>query len=179
MPNGRAHDIITIITVGIADGVYFRFMEHPQLSLAALFTGTFVFAGFACAGDLDLNSSELRRWGPLKFIWLPYTTLIRHRSLISHGLIIGGIIRALYLGVATTLLFWLSIWLYSRLGPHVNASEATKNQLGSLTHWFHTHRPLAIAGLSGFILAGTVHSIADIVYSAIKKRLPHKRRRSR
>ena len=177
MPNGRAHDLITIVTVGIADGVYFRYMEHPQLSHAALFTGTFLFAGFACAGDLDLSSSELKRWGPLKFIWLPYTTLIRHRSLISHGLIVGGVIRALYLAIVSTLLFWLFICLYSRFGTHIDASEATQARLGSLSHWFHTHRDLALAGISGFILAGTVHTISDILYSGLKKIAPHKRRR--
>ena len=177
MPNGRTHDIITVIAAGIADGIYYRYADSPQLALAALFTGTFLFAGFACAGDLDLNSCELRRWGPLKFIWLPYTKLVPHRSLISHGLIVGGVIRALYLGVATTLLFWLGIWLYSRLGPHVNASEATKAQLGSLTHWAHTHRNLATAGIAGFILAGTTHSVSDLIYSFVKKRIPHKRRR--
>ncbi len=177
MPNGRTHDLITVIVAGIANGVYFKTTYSPQVVPALVFTGTFLFAGYACAGDLDLNSSETNRWGPLKFIWAPYRIIVPHRSWISHGLVLGGVIRVLYLATASTLLFWLGLWLYSRLGPHINASEATRAEWGSLIHWSHTHQSLAFAALSGFVLAGTIHSISDFIYTGVKRRLPRKKRR--
>ena len=96
MPNARTHDIITLITAAGANVAYFLQAPQPDLKLTALFTGSYLFAGYACAGDLDLNSTEYRRWGPLRFLWWPYRTLVPHRSWVSHGLIMGGLIRVLY-----------------------------------------------------------------------------------
>jgi len=91
---------------------YFTLTPNPELSLAVLFTATYLFAGYACAGDLDLDSTEYRRWGPLRFLWWPYKVIVPHRSWISHGLIMGGIIRVLYLALVTTGLLWIGLWLY-------------------------------------------------------------------
>lgn len=67
MPGARAHDMITLITAGIADGVYFAAAPHPNTKLAALFTVAYLFAGYACAGDLDLMSTEYRHGGRCDF----------------------------------------------------------------------------------------------------------------
>src|SRR6267154_1876546 len=97
MPNAPTHDFLTLATVTAADILYFQRASYPETKLAALFTVTYVFAGYACAGDLDLKSREYRRWGPLRFLWWPYRALVPHRSWISHGLLLGGAIRVLYL----------------------------------------------------------------------------------
>ena len=170
MPGARAHDVITIVTAGAANAAYFAFAPHPEPMLAVLFTVTYLFAGFACAGDLDLDSKEYRRWGPLRFIWWPYRVIVPHRSWISHGLILGGVIRVAYLALMFTLLFWGGLWLYSRLGPHVDASELTRQQWASLLLFGQAHPQWTAASLGGFILAGTAHSVADVISTSLKRR---------
>ena len=54
----------------------------------------------------------MRRWGPLGFIWWPYRQLIPHRSIWSHGPLIGTTLRlAMLLGwslIFSLLVPWLS-----------------------------------------------------------------------
>ena len=83
LPNAPTHDVITLVTAAAADIAYFRVAPHPDSTVATLFTVTYLFAGYACAGDLDLNSREYRRWGPLRFLWWPYRNLVPHRSWVS------------------------------------------------------------------------------------------------
>jgi uncharacterized metal-binding protein len=170
MPGVRTHDSITLITAAGADIAYFTQAPHPDPNLAVLFTAAYLFAGYACAGDLDLQSAEYRRWGPLRFLWWPYQKLIPHRSPLSHGLVVGGIIRVLYLATACTLLFWVVLWLLSRLGPHVNADAVTKAEWASLFSLAHAHPQWTLALLAGFILAGTTHSLADALSTWFKRR---------
>src|SRR5579859_6034016 len=116
MPGARTHDLITVVTAVGADAVYITQARPASPAVAGLFTLSYLFAGYACAGDLDLNSKEYRRWGPLRFLWWPYRVLVPHRSWISHGLLMGGVIRAAYLALVTTLLLWGGVWAIGRLG---------------------------------------------------------------
>ena len=43
------------------------------------------------------NSKPLKRWGILQGLWWPYRKLIPHRSLFSHGPLIGTALRLAYL----------------------------------------------------------------------------------
>lgn len=171
MPNAPTHDLITLVTAAGADVVYFRAAPHPDPTLAAVFTAVYLFAGYACAGDLDLDSREYRRWGLLRFIWWPYRNLVPHRSWISHGLILGGLIRVVYLAIVSTAVFWIGLWAYSRLGPHVDPTRYTETGWQSLVGWVRRYPNAAGAALSGFVLAGTAHSLSDLIYSRAKRRL--------
>jgi uncharacterized metal-binding protein len=170
LPNARTHDIINLITAAGGNAAYFAFAPKPDVTLAALFTGAYLFAGYACAGDLDLDSKEYRRWGRLRFLWWPYKKLVPHRSPISHGLLLGGIVRALYLSVVCTLVFWLTLWLYSRLGPHVDASAVTRQQWQTLADFARERPQWTMALFGGFVLAGTIHSLADTISTWLKRR---------
>ena len=58
--------------------------------VAALIAAASCLAGgLWLSPDLDTRSNALRRWGPLGFIWWPYRLLIPHRSLWSHGPVLG------------------------------------------------------------------------------------------
>ncbi len=170
MPGAKAHDMITLITAAAANGAYFAFTPHPNTNFAALFTISYLFAGYACAGDLDLDSKEYRRWGLLRFLWKPYQMLVPHRSWVSHGLILGGVIRAAYLALVCTLLGWLVVWGISRLGPHYDATQLAQQQWQSLFALAQAHPQETLALASGFVLAGTTHSLADIIWSGLKRR---------
>jgi uncharacterized metal-binding protein len=95
MASGRNHDrAITLTTpimlaAAIASG-------HADVGLIA--TASYYLAGMYLSPDLDLVSRPFKRWGFLRWLWLPYQRLIpRHRHWLSHGLVIGSIVRLLYL----------------------------------------------------------------------------------
>jgi uncharacterized metal-binding protein len=105
MASGKVHDrsitITTpvILTTAIASG-------HADVAIIA--TASYYLAGMYLSPDLDLVSRPYKRWGLLRFIWLPYQRLIpRHRHWLSHGPAIGSLVRLLYLAA------WLSpIWIF-------------------------------------------------------------------
>lgn len=77
------------------------FLEDLGSSLAFTILGVsiYMFGGYMFSGDLDIKSREFRRWGYLKFIWIPYQKLFEHRSVFTHGFILGPIIRILYVSI--------------------------------------------------------------------------------
>lgn len=169
MPGARTHDAITLVTAAAAVGAYWKLAPQPDWTHAALFAGTYLFAGFACAGDLDLDSTEYRRWGPLRFLWWPYQKMVPHRSWVSHGLILGGVIRALYLLGVVALLSAGGFWLYGKWQGREQAHSLAHAQWFSLEGFVTTHPVHTALALAGFILAGTVHSLSDTISTWFKK----------
>ena len=58
---------------------------------------SFLIGGLWLSPDLDIHSEPVKRWGILQLIWIPYRTLIPHRSFFSHGPFIGSALRISYL----------------------------------------------------------------------------------
>ena len=108
MPSGRTHAKATLILTAAATAaapLYASFLGWESL---ALIPGCLV--GLVVHPDHDTNygTYSLRliydRLGALPalmwtMIWRPYGLLVRHRSVISHSLIFGTVLRLLYLGV--------------------------------------------------------------------------------
>ena len=65
---------------------------------AAVFAFGFLLSFFLFSPDIDSRSASYRRWGGLRFFWLPYIFLFRHRGL-SHNPIFGPLSRLFYVGV--------------------------------------------------------------------------------
>ncbi len=87
------------MTASIASG-------HADVGLIA--TASYYLAGMYLSPDLDLISRPFKRWGLLRFLWLPYQRLIpRHRHWLSHGPVIGSGVRLLYLAVLVSPLWVL------------------------------------------------------------------------
>lgn len=90
MALGRDHDRATLIgcvPAGLLAGFWLGW------SLGVLTAAAFAWGGLWLSPDLDTRSRALKRWGPLGWIWRPYRTLIPHRSLFSHGPLIGTGLR--------------------------------------------------------------------------------------
>jgi len=111
MPLGKTHDRITLWTlpfVTLAAG------WHGGSQAALAVGGSYLFAGLMFAGDLDTYSRQYQRWLWLRWIWIPYQKLCRHRSLWSHGPIVGTVVRLVYvagwLGILGGLGFGLAWW---------------------------------------------------------------------
>lgn len=170
MPNAKTHDLITVVTAVGANVTYFTQSHLADLKLALIFSGVYLFAGYACAGDLDLKSKEYKRWGRLKFLWLPYQKMIPHRSRLSHGILVGGIFRIIYLTTVCSALCWLVLWGMSRMGPHIDPTATTKAHLGYTWSFLQANPVETQIALAGFILAGSAHTIADVISTWFKRK---------
>ena len=111
MPSGEVHAGITLATAGLTYTYAVKSGEPPNLAVA---TAVGCALGIILTPDLDVKGTRADRivrqsagfipaviWG---LLWNPYSALIPHRSFISHGPIIGTVIRLLYIAVPLTLL---------------------------------------------------------------------------
>lgn len=97
MASGKNHDLSILFTspIILGGGIHYFGLNLGIIAGAAHFLG-----GMYLSPDLDLVSRPYKRWGYLRWIWIPYQEMIpRHRHFLSHGLVIGSLVRLLYLGV--------------------------------------------------------------------------------
>ena len=104
MPNGKTHDIITLVVSPVVAGVSY-YLTKDVKTTGIIFV-SYLFASLMFNGDLDTNSRPYNRWFILKIIWIPYQLMFEHRSVFSHGLIIGTIIRIIYIGSIPFFIFY-------------------------------------------------------------------------
>ena len=174
MPLGRTHDRITWWTTPAVGGVVLGLGGEVLTALSV--TGAYLFSGLMFGGDLDIHSVQYRRWGPLRWIWLPYRRLVTHRSLLSHGPILGTLGRLIYLGVIGTLFAVLALIVGRALGVEV----AWERYWQQVWRWLSDRWLVVAWTLVGLELGAMSHSISDVVGSAWKRlRNPRPRRHLR
>lgn len=166
MPSGKTHDRVTWICAPVV--ALLAWLISAKLSTTALATGCFVFAGLMFSGDLDLKSVQYKRWGFLRWIWLPYQRLVPHRSPFSHGPVLGTLTRLLYLSLWVLLLFGLgsrlALWL--RQDALLAQSRIATGTLAA-TLWARPDWLAAI--LAGLWLGALSHTAADETVSRFKR----------
>lgn len=113
-----------------------------------LIGASFLFSGLMFNGDLDIHSNVYRRWLFLKWIWWPYR-YFGHRSIWTHGPLIGTITRLLWVGVPL-----------SGLCYYIGGMEL----LGLIV----TSREF-LEVLIGLELGSMSHSVCDFIYSGGKR----------
>jgi len=118
--------------------------------LAWLFACGLVFGTVWLSPDLDhhVGSASARRWWLLRCIWAPYAMMIPHRSVLSHGPVIGTAGRLLWLAIA----FSPAI-VALMLGGIVIARD--------VWGWYAAHEYEAWAVLAGLEASAMVHATAD------------------
>ncbi|AFZ27760.1 uncharacterized metal-binding protein [Cylindrospermum stagnale PCC 7417] len=156
MPSGRTHDSITLYALPVVAGVSFWQTRSGNLTL--LVAGGFLFGGLMFGPDLDIYSLQFQRWGFLRWIWLPYQRSLRHRSFLSHGPIIGTMLRVLYLG---TLLAILAV-VGAKLGN-------VRFNLADLGRSLFLYGGEFFALFLGLELGAMSHSLSDWGNSAYKR----------
>jgi uncharacterized metal-binding protein len=114
MPSGRTHDRITLWTLPFVAALTFAQTQSSNLTL--LVSGSFLFGGLMFGPDLDIYSCQYQRWGWFKLIWLPYQKNLRHRSLVSHGPLIGTALRILYLATWIAVVGILGLVIAEKIG---------------------------------------------------------------
>jgi uncharacterized metal-binding protein len=134
MPNGRTHDIITFATAPIVGAVSYYFTK--DIKTASIILGCYLFASLMFNGDLDTNSRPYNRWWLLKMIWIPYQLMFDHRSVFTHGLIIGTVVRILYLGLIPflVLLFKGELQVITNIPLNIIILSFIGLELGSAVH---------------------------------------------
>ena len=111
MPSGRTHDAITFL-LAVPAGVVVYLVTRDIGSVA--FVGlAFLFGGLMFGPDLDTVSRQYSRWSVFRFLWFPYRSFFPHRSRFSHGLILGALIRVVYLMGIVTLAAFLAAYVYA------------------------------------------------------------------
>ncbi|MEM9155865.1 MAG: metal-binding protein [Cyanobacteria bacterium P01_F01_bin.33] len=97
MPSGRVHDRVTLWTLPFITLLVGAAARSTTVALAV--GGAYLFSGLMFGGDLDTRSLQYQRWLWLRWLWIPYRRTLRHRSIWSHGPIVGTTLRLLYLSV--------------------------------------------------------------------------------
>jgi uncharacterized metal-binding protein len=97
MPNGKTHDKITFIILPIIIITAYFFIK--DVKLISILIISYLFSSLMFNGDLDCNSSAYNRWWLLKMVWIPYQLMFNHRSVFSHGILIGTVVRLIYLSL--------------------------------------------------------------------------------
>jgi uncharacterized metal-binding protein len=169
MPNVRTHDFITVATAAVMVPVSLN-SGLPNLDAAntAILASSFLFSGIMFSPDLDTASRPYRRWGPLRWMWLPYRGLVPHRSWVSHSVVFGPLLRVLYFIGILALLFALGVLIANLFTP-LDPTGALK-LLGVEFMGWATANPAPITyAIIGLVLGSAAHTLADLVFSAIKR----------
>ncbi|MGB9723242.1 MAG: metal-binding protein [Chloroflexia bacterium] len=163
MPPARVHDRITLITAGLLTPVVLALPAENRFLSWGLFTVAHLFSGLGFSCDLDVRAVEYRRWGPLRWLWLPYTQLVYHRSWLSHGLVIGPLLRLLYFGLIVEVLVLAGVYLFGA-GP-----EWLSHWHAFWGHLVRDHPRYVLDFLAGFTTGGAVHTIPDWLTTGVKR----------
>lgn len=145
MPSGLIHGEITAAATILTYAWGIKNGEAPALVAAA---AVGCAAGLLLTPDLDIVGSRadglIRRTGFIPaviwgILWYPYSALLSHRSIWSHGLIIGTVIRVIYVAIPLLII-------------GVN-----------LRPW-----PYLIRGIIGLTISDNLHIGADFLVSGLK-----------
>lgn len=100
MAKAKTHDKLIISTTPIITILFYIIVEYINVTptyYVPLMSFTYIFGGLLLSPDLDIKSAPFTKWGIIKFIWIPYQRIVKHRSILSHGILIGTALRILYL----------------------------------------------------------------------------------
>jgi uncharacterized metal-binding protein len=164
MPSGQTHDRITLWSLPIVTGLAGVITQSGNLTL--MISGGFLFSGLMLSPDLDLQSRPYQRWGWLRWIWIPYQKVVRHRSIVSHGFVIGTTLRVLYLASWIVGLGVLSLAVIQFLRDEPSQSREMAQAVGRS---LFEYRVEGIALLVGLELGAISHIVSDWVSSTYKR----------
>ena len=170
MPSGVVHDRITIWLLPWVVGITYCLTRSAELTL--IVAGGYLFSGMMFGPDLDIHSLQYKRWGAIRQIWLPYRQFLRHRSLFSHGFVIGTCIRVAYLLLIVAVIGILGVAIAQLLlGFDWNWQDFVRIKLYRLV-WKYSQETWAL--FVGLEIGAMSHSVSDWFNSHRKHRLKRK-----
>lgn len=164
MPLGRTHDRITLWTLPIVAGLSLWYTRSAKLTL--LVAAGFLFGGLMFGPDLDIYSIQYKRWGILRWIWLPYQRSLRHRSILSHGPLIGTTVRILYFATIVCVFVFLALLVAEKFANW----ELKWREVGNMALLImDSYRWEILAGFWGLEFGAMSHYVSDWTSSVIKR----------
>ncbi|MGF7535742.1 metal-binding protein [Bacillus mexicanus] len=159
MANGKTHEKLNISFL-----VFAILVAATVFNKSRYIEGIFIIIGYLIGTfylnpDLDLPSRPFKRWGILKFIWYPYQTF-KHRSIWTHGYIIGDLIRYSYM--MSVLI--IPVMLFNFL-PFVSTVFLIKD----LLIFIEQYKIVFFLIIVGNVLSSAVHTLTDQTSSKFKK----------
>ena len=95
---------------------------------------------------------------------------VPHRSWVSHSLVIGPLLRLLYFLTVGYALLWALLWMVNEWLLPVDRNGLLRGWQLELLRFTHHHPEWDTLALLGFVIGGLVHTIADVVWSALRPR---------
>ena len=168
MPSGRTHDLITFALVAPTAALSYYFTR--DWTITGIVTGAMLFGGLMFGPDLDIQSKQYTRWGPIRFIWYPYKVAFSHRSRLSHGILFGTLIRIIYFLAVVTLL--LAISLFIRDKYLLNEPTGLGEMHSAFTRVWEIFKPIRreylLASFIGLWVGAASHTASDVISSFFK-----------
>lgn len=127
----------------------------------------YFFGTYFLGPDLDIKSRPYYRWKKLRFIWLPYQKMFSHRSIWTHGVIIGDIVRVIYFLIILFIPYAILIVSFN-----FNSNQINRN----IYEFMLLHYEYFLCLFLGIVFASLLHIISDLLVSNAKKR---KKKRSK
>lgn len=170
MPNARTHDFITLAT-GVAMMPAALNLDLPDMNTTNAFVlvAAHISSGLMFSPDLDLLSTPYKRWGGMRWVWLPYRQMVPHRSWVSHSFVLGPLLRIVYFAGIMSLLVLMILGVLNLLVP-VDPTGILFSVARMMLEWIRAHPGVIFYALLGFILGGAVHSLADIFVTWLRRR---------
>ncbi|HEY9907273.1 MAG TPA: metal-binding protein [Thermosynechococcaceae cyanobacterium] len=183
MPSGRTHDSITLWSLPFVAGITLERTQSPGLTLWV--SSGFLFSGLMFGPDLDIYSQQFKRWGVLRWIWLPYQRSLRHRSVWSHAPIVGTLGRIGYLltwlGGGGVVLILGSAILGQTMGMttdwRILVQQMLTDSRESVERSLQQHWSEWLSLTIGLELGALLHSFSDWASSTSKRMTRHPSKR--
>ena len=139
----------------------YAFASTP-LSTTLLVVGVYLVSGLLLSNDLDTDSRIYRRWGPLRVLWYPYQRLVAHRSVLSHGILIGPVLRMVYLYVLVELVLLVVSRVAILAGHSLPIVDTGFRLSANLLPYLLAYPQMSVPLLAGLSLGGVSHSLIDV-----------------
>jgi uncharacterized metal-binding protein len=175
MPSGATHDRITLTCLPVVGGI--ALLASRSASITLSIAGSFLFSGLMFGPDLDIYSVQFKRWGLLRWIWRPYQRGLQHRSWLSHGPIVGTLIRLLYLGLWTGLVGAIALTIAIANRWTIWDWQSIAFGQDKLLHFGRQFSWEIGAALIGLELGAMSHALSDGLGSAWSRWRNRKRKR--
>lgn len=156
----RTHDLVNLTALP----AFLYFM--PKEGMIPFAVG-YVVGTFLLSPDLDLPGSKpSRRWGCLRWLWLPYQVISRHRG-VSHMPIVGTFIRLSYAVLSVIFLYFTLIGVVSVIDRGLGYLVSGWNPFETLDRVFRSRE--AIFFVAGVVCADIVHIVMDGLWSFLRR----------
>jgi len=174
MPKGHTHEIWgAMFLIPLA---YLYYYISGDIKSSLIFGISFLFGNFMLSPDLDVKSKSYSRWGILRFIWIPYRKIFKHRSFLSHFPIVSSIVRVVYLILSIIIVFSLLTYTFFLIISWLGVEGAEKNffkilknsAMGTAKIIFSIDKRYSIAIFLGLFAGDTIHYLLDVITTGLK-----------